>query len=74
MSPYFSDAVFDAFQDVPAVTYVLGDGMMAAIDLASDKAPGVRGYDAQSTTFANGVLIIFAGDTGIIAPALICRL
>ena len=57
MSPYFLDAVFDAFKDVPAVTDVRGDGMMAAIDLAVDKAPGVRGYHAQRKTFENGVHI-----------------
>jgi beta-alanine--pyruvate transaminase len=73
MSPYFLDAVFDAFKDVPAVTDVRGDGMMAAIDLAVDKNPGVRGYDAQKKTFENGVHIKFTGDCGIIAPALIAE-
>ena len=73
MSPYFLDAVFDAFKDVPAVTDVRGDGMMAAIDLAVDKAPGVRGYHAQRKTFENGVHIKFTGDCGIIAPALIAE-
>jgi len=73
MSPYFLDAVFDAFKDVPAVTDVRGDGMMAAIDLAVDKTPGVRGYDAQKKTFENGVHIKFTGDCGIIAPALIAE-
>jgi ATP-dependent Clp protease ATP-binding subunit ClpA len=65
--------IFDAFKDVPAVTDVRGDGMMAAIDLAVDKTPGVRGYDAQKKTFANGVHIKFTGDSGIIAPALIAE-
>ncbi len=73
MSHYFLDAVFDVFKDVPAVTDVRGDGMMAAIDLAVDKTPGVRGYDAQKKTFANGVHIKFTGDSGIIAPALIAE-
>ena len=73
MSPYFLDAVFDAFKDVPAVTDVRGDGMIAAIDLAVDKNPGVRGYDAQKKTFENGVHIKFTGDCGIIAPALIAE-
>ena len=73
MSHYFLAAVFDAFKDVPAVTDVRGDGMMAAIDLAVDKTPGVRGYDAQKKTFANGVHIKFTGDSGIIAPALIAE-
>ena len=73
MSPYFLDAVFDAFKDVPAVTDIRGDGMMAAIDLAVDKTPGVRGYDAQKKTFENGVHIKFTGDCGIIAPALIAE-
>jgi beta-alanine--pyruvate transaminase len=73
MSPYFLDAVFDAFKDVPAVTDIRGDGMMAAIDIAVDKTPGVRGYDAQKKTFENGVHIKFTGDCGIIAPALIAE-
>ena len=73
MSPYFIDAVFDAFQDIPIVTDVRADGMMAAFDLAVDKNPGVRGYDAQKKTFANGVHIKFTGDAGIVAPALIAE-
>tara|TARA_B110001454_G_scaffold165967_2_gene155793 strand:- start:66 stop:1388 length:1323 start_codon:yes stop_codon:yes gene_type:complete len=73
MSPYFLDAVFDTFKDVPAVTDIRGDGMMAAIDLAVDKNPGVRGYDAQKKTFSNGVHVKFTGDCGIIAPALIAE-
>lgn len=73
MSPYFLDAVFDTFKDVPVVTDIRGDGMMAAIDLAVDKNPGVRGYDAQKKTFSNGVHVKFTGDCGIIAPALIAE-
>ena len=73
MSPYFIDAVFDAFQDIPIVTDVRADGMMAAFDLAIDKNSGVRGYDAQKKTFANGVHIKFTGDAGIVAPALIAE-
>ncbi len=73
MSSYFLDAVFDAFSNIPAVTDIRGDGLMAAIDLAVDKTPGVRGYDAQKKTFANGVHIKFTGDCGIIAPALIAE-
>ena len=73
MSSYFLDAVFDTFTGIPAVTDIRGDGLMAAIDLAVDKAPGVRGYDAQKKTFANGVHIKFTGDAGIIAPALIAE-
>ena len=34
---------------------------------------GVRGYDAQKKTFANGVHIKFTGDAGIVAPALIAE-
>ena len=73
MSPYFLDACFDAFSGIPAVTDIRGDGMMVGIDLAVDKKPGVRGYDAQKKTFANGVHIKFTGDCGIIAPALIAE-
>ena len=73
MSSYFLDSVFDTFTGIPAVTDIRGDGLMAAIDLAVDKAPGVRGYDAQKKTFANGVHIKFTGDAGIIAPALIAE-
>ena len=73
MSSYFLDAVFDTFNNIPAVTDIRGDGLMAAIDLVVDKAPGVRGYDAQKKTFANDVHIKFTGDCGIIAPALIAE-
>ena len=41
--------------------------------MAVVKKPGVRGYDAQKKTFANGVHIKFTGDCGIIAPALIAE-
>ena len=73
MSHYFLDACVDAFSGIPAVTDIRGDGMMVGIDLAVDKKPGVRGYDAQKKTFANGVHIKFTGDCGIIAPALIAE-
>ena len=73
MSHYFLDACFDAFSGIPAVTDIRGDGMMVGIDLAVDKKPGIRGYDAQKKTFANGVHIKFTGDCGIIAPALIAE-
>jgi beta-alanine--pyruvate transaminase len=71
MSSYFLNAVMDELKDIPIVTDVRGDGLMAGIDLAVDGKPGVRGYDAQRKIFANGGHVKFTGDCGIIAPALI---
>ena len=71
MSSYFLNAVMDELKDIPIVTDVRGDGLMAGIDLAVDGKPGVRGYDAQRKIFANGGHLKFTGDCGIIAPALI---
>ena len=71
MSSYFLNAVMDELKDLPIVTDIRGDGLMAGIDLAVDGKPGVRGYDAQRKIFANGGHLKFTGDCGIIAPALI---
>ena len=70
-SSYFLNAVMNELKDLPIVTDIRGDGLMAGVDLAVDGKPGVRGYDAQRKIFANGGHVKFTGDCGIIAPALI---
>jgi beta-alanine--pyruvate transaminase len=57
MSPYFLDAVF-SLSDVPAISDLRGYGMLAGFDLApTDKAPGVRGLEAQKKLFEAGLHI-----------------
>ena len=70
LSEYFLDGIF-SLQDIPAVVGLRGYGLMAAIDLAADGAPGVRGYDAQIKTFEAGLNIKMTGDVCIVAPPFI---
>jgi len=70
LSPYFLDALF-ALKDIPVVADIRGYGMMAAIDVHADGAPGRRGQVFQKRLFANGLNLKTTGDCAIIAPPLI---
>lgn len=70
LSPYFLDALF-SLKDLPIVTDIRGYGMMGAIDLAVDGAPGRRGHAFQKRLFDNGLHLKTTGDAAIIAPPLI---
>ena len=70
LSPYFLDAVF-SLKDMPVVADIRGYGMMAAIDLHMDGAPGKRGQVFQRRLFDNGLNLKTTGDAAIIAPPLI---
>jgi beta-alanine--pyruvate transaminase len=72
LSPYFLDAIF-SLKDVPVVTDIRGYGMMAAIDVAVDGAPGRRGQVFQKRLFANGLNLKTTGDAAILAPPLIAE-
>jgi beta-alanine--pyruvate transaminase len=72
LSPYFLDAVF-SLSDLPLVTDLRGYGMIAGLDLEPGATPGARGLDFQKRLFAAGLHIKMTGDSGIIAPPLICE-
>ena len=54
LSPYFLDALF-SLRDLPVVTDIRGYGMLGAIDVAVDGAPGRRGHLFQKKLFDNGL-------------------
>ena len=70
LSPHFLDAIF-SLQGTGPVTDIRGYGMMAAIDVAADGAPGKRGHLLQKKLFDNGLHLKTTGDCAIIAPPLI---
>ncbi|MEM7404920.1 MAG: aspartate aminotransferase family protein [Pseudomonadota bacterium] len=70
LSPYFLDQMF-ALSDLSVITDIRGYGLMAAIDVAQDGAPGRRGTEVQKKLFDAGLHIKFTGDAGLVAPPLI---
>ena len=71
LSPGFLDRMF-ALRDLPIVTNMRGVGMLGAIELAPDGAPGTRGYQAVMDLYDKGVLTKVTGDTVMLAPAFVC--
>ncbi|MEC9184663.1 MAG: aminotransferase class III-fold pyridoxal phosphate-dependent enzyme, partial [Pseudomonadota bacterium] len=72
LSNPFLDRFFD-LKDLPIVTNMRGVGLLAAIDLAPDSAPGTRGYQAVMDLYDKGVLVKVTGDTVMLSPAFICE-
>ncbi len=72
MSPRFIDAIH-SLQDCGVVTDIRSVGMMAAVEVAADGAPGVRGHEAQKRLYHAGLNLKSTGDSLIIAPPLICE-
>jgi len=72
MSKTFLEMVFD-LQDLDIVTDIRGYGMLAAIDLAPDGRPGVRGYKLVKSCYEAGLLMRVTADTPILSPALIAE-
>jgi len=72
MSPYFLDAIF-SLKDLPIVTDIRGVGMMAAVDVALDKAPGARGHEVQKRLYDEGLNLKNTGDALIIAPPFVAE-
>jgi beta-alanine--pyruvate transaminase len=70
LSPYFQDAIF-SLRDAPHVVDIRGYGMIAALDVAADGAPGRRGHVYQKKLFDNGLHLKTTGDCAIIAPPLV---
>ena len=72
LSPYFLDALW-SLRDIGIVTDIRGYGMLGAIDLASDGAPGRRGHVFQKKLFDNGLHLKTTGDCALIAPPLVAE-
>ncbi len=72
LSGYFLDRLFD-LQQAAVVTDIRGIGMLGAIDLAADGAPGVRGYQAVQDLYNAGVLTKLTGDSILVAPAFVAE-
>jgi len=70
MSPRFIDAIH-SLRDCPIVTDIRSVGMMAAVDVAVDGAPGARGHEAQKRLFDAGLNLKSTGDALIVAPPLV---
>ena len=70
MAPKLS-AAMHALRDCPIVTDVRSIGLMAAVDVAMDGAPGVRGHEAQKRLYDVGLNLKSTGDALIIAPPLV---
>jgi len=70
LAPYFQAAMF-GLKDAKNVIDIRGYGLMAAIDVASDGAPGRRGHVFQKKLFDNGLNLKTTGDCAIIAPPFI---
>jgi beta-alanine--pyruvate transaminase len=70
LAPYFQEAMF-SLKGTPVVTDIRGYGMMAALDVAVDGAPGKRGHALQKKLFDNGLHLKTTGDAAIVAPPLV---
>jgi len=72
MSPYFADVVH-ALRDLPAVHDIRSMGMLAAVELVGDGAPGARGHEVQKRLFDEGLHLKSTGESLILAPPLIAE-
>ncbi len=70
LSPYFIDAMF-SLRDLPLVVDIRAVGLMAAVELAVDGMPGVRGHEFQKRMFDAGVNLKSTGDNLIVAPPFV---
>jgi len=70
LETHFLDLLF-GLQDLPVVTDIRGIGLLAAVDLASDGSPGVRGYQAVRDFYNAGVFVKMTADSVLIAPPFV---
>ena len=72
LSPYFLEGLF-SLRDVPVVADIRGYGMIGAVDVQAEGAPGKRGHALQKKLFDNGLHLKATGDSAIVAPPLIAE-
>jgi beta-alanine--pyruvate transaminase len=67
LSPAFLEQI-GAFKDLPDVTDTRGHGLLGAVDLAPEGAPGARGFKILCKAFEAGLVLRAAGDSIVLAP------
>jgi beta-alanine--pyruvate transaminase len=67
LAPAFLEQIA-AFKDLPYVTDTRGFGLLGAVDLAPDGAPGARGFKILCKAFEAGLVLRAAGDCIVLAP------
>jgi len=72
LSPYFVDAVH-ALADLPCVHDIRSIGMLAAVELHPQGAPGARGHEAQKRLYDAGLHLKSTGESLILAPPLVAE-
>jgi beta-alanine--pyruvate transaminase len=70
LAPKFLERIAD-LRDLSMVTDTRGYGLLGAVDLAVDDAPGKRGFAILRKSFEQGLVMRVAGDTVIFAPMFI---
>jgi beta-alanine--pyruvate transaminase len=70
MSPKFIDAIH-SLRDCEVVVDIRSVGLMAAVEVAVDGAPGARGHEAQKRLYDAGLNLKSTGDSLIVAPPLV---
>jgi beta-alanine--pyruvate transaminase len=70
LTPAFLEQI-GAFKDLPYVTDTRGFGLLGAIDLAPEGAPGQRGFKVLCKAFEAGLVLRAAGDTLVLAPPFV---
>jgi beta-alanine--pyruvate transaminase len=72
LAPYFLEGLF-SLRDIAVVADLRGYGMMGAIEVHPDGAPGRRGHLLQKRLFDHGLHLKATGDAAIVAPPLIAE-
>lgn len=72
LSPYFLEGLF-SLRDVPVVADIRGYGLIGAVDVQTEGAPGRRGHVLQKKLFDNGLHLKATGDSAIVAPPLVAE-
>jgi beta-alanine--pyruvate transaminase len=64
-------AQIGAFKDIPFVTDTRGYGLLGAVDLEPEGAPGARGFKILCKAFEAGLVLRAAGDSIVLAPPFV---
>jgi beta-alanine--pyruvate transaminase len=67
LAPAFLEQI-GSFKDLPYVTDTRGFGLLGAVDLQPEGAPGQRGFKILCKAFEAGLVLRAAGDTIVLAP------
>lgn len=67
LTPAFLEQI-GAFRDLPYVTDTRGFGLLGAVDLEPQGAPGARGFKILCKAFEAGLVLRAAGDSIVLAP------